>query len=226
MVYRLLIHCLFVPLFFLLLSCGSSEKAPDMAESAGGTAEIMQLILIGGPGAGKGTQAKRIKETFGIPHISTGQILRDEVAKETELGNQVKGIMERGELVADEVILDLIENRLKEPDCKDGFILDGFPRTLEQAEGLEPILERRGVTSLKVLLLEVSDEEIMNRLLSRGRADDTEETIKNRIQKFHDETVDAIEYYGKRGDLVRINGEQGIDEVAAEIAATLGAPKK
>jgi len=183
--------------------------------------ETMRLILIGGPGAGKGTQAKRIKEVYGIPHISTGQILRDEVAKGSELGNQVKGIMGRGELVADEIILNLIENRLKLPDSKKGFILDGFPRTLEQAEGLEPILKRRGVTSVKVLLLNISDDEILKRLMSRGRADDTEETIANRIQKFHNETQDAIDYYNERADLVRINGEQEIDAVAAEIVQVL-----
>lgn len=188
--------------------------------------ETMRLILIGGPGAGKGTQAKRIKEVYGIPHISTGQILRDEVAKGSELGNQVKGIMGRGELVADEIILNLIENRLKLPDSKKGFILDGFPRTLEQAEGLEPILKRRGVTSVKVLLLNISDDEILKRLMSRGRADDTEETIANRIQKFHNETQDAIDYYNERADLVRINGEQEIDAVAAEIVQVLGAPGK
>jgi len=188
--------------------------------------ETMRLILIGGPGAGKGTQAKRIKEVYGIPHISTGQILRDEVAKGSELGNQVKGIMGRGELVADEIILNLIENRLKLPDSKKGFILDGFPRTLEQAEGLEPILKRRGVTSVKVLLLNISDDEKLKRLMSRGRADDTEETIANRIQKFHNETQDAIDYYNERADLVRINGEQEIDAVAAEIVQVLGAPGK
>ncbi len=210
-------------LVFVLYSCGGGDTSQQQEDTAQIKSETLQLILIGGPGAGKGTQAKQIKEAFNIAHISTGQILRDEVAKGSELGNMVKGIMERGELVEDKIILNLIENRLKEPDCESGFILDGFPRTLEQAEELEPILERRGDTSLKVLLLAVSDEELTKRLLSRGRADDTEETIKNRIQKFHNETADAIEYYQKKGNLIRINGEQGIEAVAAEIAGVLGA---
>lgn len=181
----------------------------------------LQLILIGGPGAGKGTQADKIKEKYAIPHISTGQMLRDEVAKDSELGMQVKAVMERGDLVADSTILRLIEERLKQPDCKAGFILDGFPRTLAQAQGLEPILQKRGDSTVKVLLLEVSDQEMMNRLLARKRADDTEDTIKHRIEKYHSETAEAIDYYAQNGNLIRINGEQSIDEVFGEIVEVL-----
>lgn len=181
----------------------------------------LQLILIGGPGAGKGTQADKLKEKYGIAHISTGEMLREEVARGSELGMQVKAVMERGDLVADSTILKLIEERLKQPDCQKGFILDGFPRTLEQAQGLEPILRRRGSPNVKVLLLEVSDGEMMKRLLARKRADDTEETIKNRIQKYHSETTEAIGYYEQKGVLIRIDGEQPIEEVFAEIEEAL-----
>lgn len=205
---------------FTAVSCGEGEKFETQ------TAEMqsmqpLQLILIGGPGAGKGTQADKIKEKYAIPHISTGQMLRDEVAKDSELGMQVKAVMERGDLVADSTILRLIEERLKQPDCKAGFILDGFPRTLAQAQGLEPILQKRGDSTVKVLLLEVSDQEMMNRLLARKRADDTEDTIKHRIEKYHSETAEAIDYYAQNGNLIRINGEQSIDEVFGEIVEVL-----
>ncbi len=205
----------------LLLGCSSSEKSENSESSGSADAASMQLIILGGPGAGKGTQARAIVDTFKIGHISTGKILRQEVADSTELGMLVAGIMARGELVADSIILTLVENRLKAPDCKDGFILDGFPRTIPQATGLEGILERRGDTSIRVLYLEVSDEEMTRRLMSRGRADDTEETIKNRIGIFHQQTDPLVEYYDKKGTLIRINGEQSIEAVAADIEAVL-----
>ena len=202
----------------LMLSCEVSKKTEMKNEI---TVQSLQLILIGGPGAGKGTQAAKISEKHGIPHISTGEMLREEVASGSALGGQVKAVMERGDLVGDSTILKLIETRLKQPDCEKGFILDGFPRTLEQAKGLEPILKKRGNPHIKVLLLEVSDGEMMKRLLSRKRADDTEETINNRIEKYHNETVDAIQYYERKGNLFRIDGEQSIEDVFAEIEEAL-----
>ena len=205
-----------------LLACnGGGQGEPQQVRTVHPARQPLQVILIGGPGAGKGTQAAKIKEKYGIPHISTGEILREEVAKGTSLGMQVKEVMERGELVADSIILTLVENRLKQPDCRNGFILDGFPRTLAQAQGLEPILQKRGHPGLKVILLEVSDREMMQRLLARKRADDTEETIKNRIAKYHAETVDAIRYYEEKGLLSRIDGEQSIEDVFADIDADL-----
>lgn len=204
-----------------VISCEGGKQAGTQARSGGQSVQPLQLILIGGPGAGKGTQADKLKEKYGIAHISTGEMLREEVARGSELGMQVKAVMERGDLVADSTILKLIEERLKQPDCQKGFILDGFPRTLEQAQGLEPILRRRGSPNVKVLLLEVSDGEMMKRLLARKRADDTEETIKNRIQKYHSETTEAIGYYEQKGVLIRIDGEQPIEEVFAEIEEAL-----
>ncbi len=219
-----LLNLLAIACFALLLSCQQADHEKGTAEAAKAEMTVkapLQLIIIGGPGAGKGTQARRIKDAYGIAHISTGAILRQEVADSTELGMKVQEVMARGDLVADDIILNLIEKRLKQPDCDPGFILDGFPRTLEQAQSLAPILQRRGNANIKVLLLEVSDEEMEKRLLGRGRADDTAETIKNRIAKFHRETSQAINYYQQSGILIRVNGEQSIEDVAAEIDTVL-----
>lgn len=210
-------------LITILWGCGSGDSgSPDPAAAA----VPLQLILIGGPGAGKGTQAERIAERYGIPHISTGEMLRAEVAEGTDLGKRVEAVMQRGELVADSIILRLIDKRLSRVDTKNGFILDGFPRTREQAEGLEPILAKRANSDIHVLLLEVSDAEMIERLLGRGRADDTPETVANRIEKYHRETADAIAYYDQRGSLVRINGEQSIEAVAEDVAAALRALRR
>ncbi len=127
----------------------------------------MYIMLLGAPGVGKGTQAKKIMAKYGIPQISTGDILRNEVRLQTELGKLAKEVMERGELVPDEIILKMVEKRLQEPDCQKGFILDGFPRTIPQAEGLEEILHRMGNISLKVIEIYVPDEEIIRRLSAR-----------------------------------------------------------
>lgn len=199
----------------LTTSC-TSEKTDKENKGA-----PMQLVIVGPPGAGKGTQAKKINERYGIPHISTGDILRAEVARETELGRQVKGIMERGELVDDAIVLDLIEARLAEPDCQNGFILDGFPRTIPQAEGLEKILSKQAKGEVVVIDIAVPDEALMARLLARQRADDTEETIKNRIRVYHEQTAPLISYYGERDALVKIDGDQSIEDVSAEIDARL-----
>jgi adenylate kinase len=198
---------IFVP-WVLLGPCGCTgqQEGPPM-----------QLVIMGPPGAGKGTQAKKVHEKLGIAHISTGAILRDEVAYGTELGNKVKDIMERGDLVDDETILRLVEGRLQEPDCADGFILDGFPRTVAQAEGLDVILGRQKRGDVYVIYLQVPDDALVERLLKRKRADDTRETITNRIAVFHEETAPLIGYYEKRGKLVRINGNQSIDGVFATI---------
>jgi adenylate kinase len=183
----------------------------------------MQIVVMGPPGAGKGTQARKIMEGHGIPHISTGDILRSEVARDTELGRRVKGIMARGELVEDRIVLDLIDARLAKRDCDKGFILDGFPRTIPQADGLEMILEKQGKKGLLVIDIAVPDDVLMTRMLARQRVDDTEETIANRIRIYHDQTAPLIAYYEERDLLVRVDGNQSIEAVFAEIEAVFAA---
>jgi adenylate kinase len=181
----------------------------------------LQLILLGGPGAGKGTQARRLAESFGICHISTGEMLRAEVTAGTELGQEVAALMERGELVADGIILQLVANRARQPDCQDGFILDGFPRTIGQAQAVEEALERLGRPAVAALLLEVSDQEMFQRLAQRGRADDTAETIRHRIEVFHQQTDPLVAYYEEKEALLRVDGEQSIERVAQAVAESL-----
>jgi adenylate kinase len=220
-----------VILFVLLLgvSCTGEEK-PDAGKEVRSVQNDnnmergkgpLQIVIMGPPGAGKGTQAERISEKHNIAHISTGAILRSEVAKGSELGNEVKAVMERGDLVADGIILELVRARLDEPDCRRGFILDGFPRTIFQAEGLDALLHKRGTPRVTVIDLVVPEDELMRRMLARKRADDTESTIRNRIAVYHEQTAPLIEYYKGKDALVRVNGNQSIEEVFGEIDGIL-----
>ena len=183
---------------------------------------VLQLILIGGPGAGKGTQSERLKNALGIAHISTGDILRAEVNQQTPIGKKVVEVMQRGGLVDDDIVLSLVEKRLQQPDTQKGFILDGFPRTLNQAIGLEKILQKRGTPDVKVIYLNTSDDEMTRRMMSRGRKDDTAETIQHRIDKFHSETRDAIKFYREKNAVIEVDGNQSIDAVTNEIFQKLG----
>ncbi len=202
---------------FSYMSCNSkSESTPETALK-----KPLQLILIGGPGAGKGAQAVLLKEKFDIPHISTGEMLRNEVDRGTKTGLQIAHILQKGELVSDELMLTMVEDRLRQPDCQNGFILDGFPRTRGQAKGLETILAKLGRPDITVLYIEVSDRELFWRLQNRGRTDDADSTIQHRIRKFHEQTEPAITYYEEKGNLIHINGEQPVEAVTKEILSVL-----
>lgn len=182
----------------------------------------MRILILGPQGSGKGTQAKRIADAHGIPHVATGDILRAAIAAGTELGRRVAPILERGDLVPDDLMVDLIRERLA---GEDAFVLDGFPRTLAQAGVLDSMLEEIAKPLDTVVLLEVSDAEATRRLLGRaaeeGRADDAPDAIANRLRLYHELTEPVVERYRDRGALVEIDGERSMDEVFAAISTAL-----
>jgi adenylate kinase len=185
----------------------------------------LNILLLGPQGAGKGTQAKRISDEYAIPHVASGEILRAEMAAGTDLGRRVKVIYDRGDLVSDDLMIELIRTRLEQPDTDAGFVLDGFPRTTVQAEALDQILADIGRTFSVVFALQIPDEIAFERLRRRavleGRADDTDEAIQRRLDNYHRETEPLIEYYRVRGNLVPIHGDRSENEVFAEIQAAL-----
>jgi adenylate kinase len=182
----------------------------------------VRILILGPQGSGKGTQAKRIAEAHGVPHVATGDILRAAVAAGTELGRRVAPILERGDLVPDELMVDLIRERLA---GEDAFVLDGFPRTLAQAEALDAMLEEIGKPLDTVLLLEVSDEEATSRLAGRaaeeGRSDDAPDVIANRLRLYHELTEPVVDRYRLGGTLVAVDGERSMDEVFSAIEGAL-----
>jgi adenylate kinase len=211
----------------------------------------MNVVLFGPPGAGKGTQAKELSSYYDIPHISTGDILRANVKQGTKLGNKAEHYMNRGELVPDEVLIGIIKNRLAEPDCKKGYLLDGYPRTIPQAEALDGILEEIGMPLDVVLNIDVPDEELIGRLSGRymcecgesyhirfnppqnegvcdscggqlyQREDDREEVIRQRLESYKNKTQPLIDYYANKNLVVHINGEKDIKDVFDDIRDVL-----
>ena len=185
----------------------------------------MNILLLGPQGSGKGTQAKRISAEYAIPHIATGDMLRAAIEAGTPLGRQVAPILESGQLVPDELMIDLIRERLEEPDTAPGFILDGFPRTTPQADALDAMLREIGRELTIVFALQVSDEICIERLLKRareeGRPDDTPEAIRTRLELYHRETEPLIEHYRAQGYLVTIHADGTPNQVFAEIQAGL-----
>jgi len=171
----------------------------------------MRLILLGPPGAGKGTQAERLCASRGLLHVSTGDLLRDAVGRGTALGIEAKTFMDMGELVPDTLVVALLEERLQQPDALGGFLLDGFPRNTSQAEALEAQLGEVAMDG--VIHMRLEDEEIVRRLLARGRADDTEPVIRNRLQVYRAETAPLIRYYEERGLLKTVDALGTMDEV-------------
>lgn len=180
-----------------------------------------RLIFLGPPGAGKGTQAQVLAAKWEIPHISTGDILRQAIRDQTALGQQAKGYMDRGELVPDALILDLIRDRLQQADTQKGWILDGFPRNLDQAEFLNQLLAELQQASDYAISLEAPEEILVNRLLGRGRNDDTEETIRRRLQVYQEQTAPVKAFYDEHNCLQVIDGNRPLEDVTGAIAQAI-----
>ena len=214
----------------------------------------MKIIMLGAPGAGKGTQAKRIAQRYGIPHVSTGDIFRANIKNGTELGMKAKAYMDAGNLVPDEITIGMLLDRIHEADCEKGYVLDGFPRTIPQAESLTAALKERGEKMDYAIDVDVPDENIVSRMSGRRaclacgatyhiaynppkkegvcdqcgeplvlRKDDKPETVKNRLEVYHQQTQPLIDYYKKEGILAQVDGTQNMDQVFEDIVKILGA---
>ncbi len=188
----------------------------------------MKLIFLGPPGAGKGTQAKRLEDSRGYVQLSTGDMLRAAVAAGTEIGKQAEDVMARGELVSDEIVVGIISERIDQPDCEKGFILDGFPRNVAQAEALDVMLREKGLGLDAVVELKVDDSILIGRVEGRAaetaggpRADDNAEALKKRLDVYHAQTAPLIEYYGGRGILKTVDGMADVDDVTRAIEEAL-----
>lgn len=181
----------------------------------------MRIVFIGPPGAGKGTQAERMIEKYKLAHLSTGDMLRAARDAQTDVGKKADTYMSSGQLVPDEIIVEIIQERLGESDCQGGYLLDGFPRTIAQAEALDSMLAAKGTPLDVVLELKVPEEELFQRLAGRGRADDTPEVIKQRLVAYRDQTSPLLDYYGKAGQLKSIDGLGTVEEIFDRVQAIL-----
>lgn len=181
----------------------------------------MKIVFIGAPGAGKGTQSERLVKLLGATHLSTGDMLREARERKTPIGIEAQGYLAAGKLVPDSVVVSIIRERLRMPDCANGVIFDGFPRTAEQAQELDALLDERGTPLEMVVELRVIDEEVMRRLTGRGRSDDTPKLIAERLQSYWNQTRPLLDYYGRKGILESVDGQGGPDEVFSRIAAAI-----
>ena len=196
----------------------------------------MRLILLGPPGAGKGTQAQRLVEKYGIPQLSTGDMLRAAVQAGTEVGKRAKAVMDAGELVSDAIVNAIVAERIDQPDCANGFILDGYPRTLVQADAVESMLAERGIGLDAVIEFVVDDKALVGRIVKRAedakaagqpvRKDDNPVVFEERLREYYKKTAPLIGYYYAKGKLRSVDGMAGIDTVTAEIEAVLAATAK
>ncbi len=179
----------------------------------------MRLLFVGPPGAGKGTQAQRVASRLGIAHVSTGDMFRA-LDGTTPLGQRVQAIMAAGDYVSDDIVIEMLEDRIAKSDAEAGFILDGFPRTLAQARALDEHLGERGLDM--VVLFEVAEDELVARMLGRGRVDDNRETILNRLEVYREQTAPLVELYDSRGLLERVDGTGTMDEITGRVLGVLG----
>ncbi|PRC42438.1 adenylate kinase [Mycobacterium sp. ITM-2017-0098] len=180
----------------------------------------MRIVLLGPPGAGKGTQAQKLAEKLGVPHISTGDLFRHNISNNTELGIEAKKYLDAGDLVPATLTNALVDDRLDDEDAASGFILDGFPRSVEQAKALDDMLKKRDLSLDAVLEFRVPEDELVSRLKGRGRADDTEDVIRNRFNVYRDETAPLLDYYSE--NLVTVDAVGELDEVFSRALTALG----
>lgn len=171
----------------------------------------MRLVLLGPPGAGKGTQAAILSDKLGVPHVSTGDLFRENIGNNTELGQEAKSYIDAGKLVPTSVTVNMVKDRLSQDDAADGFLLDGFPRTVEQGDELKNILDGLGTKLDAVVQFDVSEDVVVERMLARGRADDTEEVIRTRLKVYRDETAPLLEYY--KDSTIRIVAEGSVEDI-------------
>lgn len=184
----------------------------------------LRVVMLGAPGSGKGTQAERLAAAYGIPAISTGEMLRAAVAAGSDLGREVQAVMAQGKLVDDDLMADVVRDRLAQPDAGRGFLLDGYPRTGAQARTLEEVLRRSGAKLDHVLYLEVPEQVLVERALGRGRADDSEPVVRERLRVYRDSTEPLVRHYRELGLLRTVRGDQSVEGVGADLRRVLGAP--
>lgn len=188
---------------------------------------MFNLVIFGAPGSGKGTQSEKIIENYGLHHISTGELLRDQIARGTELGKIADSYISDGHLIPDELMVRILEAELDKPEARDGVIFDGFPRTIPQADALKKMLERRGTALHGVVGLEVNDDELIDRLVKRGkesgRSDDNPATIQERLKVYHSTTQPLRDYYINEGSYKSVKGHGSVDEIFSDIRAHLDA---
>lgn len=205
-----------------MAASSSSVGAPEGRRSAGAPMGRRRIVFLGPPNSGKGTQAKVLAEALDIPAISTGEMLRAGVLTGDSLGRRIEGVMARGELVSDDLMADVVRDRLSRDDAAEGFLLDGYPRTAPQAATLEEILGAKYVDLDDVVLIDAPEDVLVTRALGRGREDDREDVVRERLRVYREKTSPLVDFYDVKGLLRRIDGDQSIEEVSRQVRSSLG----